>query len=243
VFAIHGATCKPDRPHPRGAMRCLPSEERVKGAGQWNHYKVVAQDGVIKLHVNGKEVSGVSECNPRKGYLALESEGAECHFRNIRIKELPSANPKPDQVAKVDEGHQSLFNGLDLAGWKTEEGAWKAVGGHLQAVGTADLVSEKTFERFELVFDCKMPAKSKGEWSVEVGTNQTFGMTNADINSRGKWNRVVVTVGKDGVSQKLNGREIGSASPGTDPGPIRFKPAEGLELMNVFVRELKEKQP
>src|SRR6185503_17231149 len=24
VFAIHGATCVPDRPHPRGAMRCIP---------------------------------------------------------------------------------------------------------------------------------------------------------------------------------------------------------------------------
>jgi hypothetical protein len=241
VFAIQGATCKPDRPHPKGAMRCLPSEERVKGAGQWNHYKVIATDGVIKLHVNGKEVSGVSECIPRKGYLALESEGAECHFRNIRIKELPSTNPKPEQVAKVYQGHRSLFSGLDLAGWKTDEGAWKAAGGHLRAVGKADLVSEKSFERFELVFDCKMPAKSKGDWSVEFGTNTAFSASNADASSRGKWTRVVLTVGKDGVSQVVNGRQIGDVKPGVDAGPIRFKPAEGLELMNVFVRELKEK--
>ena len=199
-------------------MRCLPSEERVKGAGQWNHYKVVAQDGVIKLHVNGKEVSGVSECNPRKGYLALESEGAECHFRNIKIKEMPSTNPKPEQVANVYAGHQSLFNGLDLAGWKTDEGAWKAAGGILRTTGKADLVSEKAFERFELVFDHKMPAKSKGEWSVEFGTNQAFGMTNAGIDFRGKWNRVVVTVGKDGVSYTLNGRPGAKSSQATDPG-------------------------
>src|SRR5690349_21304139 len=56
VFAIHGAACVPDRTHPKGAMRCLPSEERVKGGGEWNHYKVIANDGAIKLHVNGKEV-------------------------------------------------------------------------------------------------------------------------------------------------------------------------------------------
>ena len=90
VFSIHGAKCTPDRPHPRGIERCLPSENRVKGAGEWNHYKVIANDGVLKLHVNGKEVSGVSKCNPRKGYLALESEGAECHFRNIKIKRDPA---------------------------------------------------------------------------------------------------------------------------------------------------------
>src|SRR5688572_7436788 len=126
IFSIHGARCTPDRPHPKGMERCLPSENRVKGGGEWNHYKVTANDGAIKLEVNGKEVSGVSKCNPRKGYLALESEGAECHFKNIKIKELPSTNPKPEEVAKVAEGHVSIFNGLDLKGWKTEGDAWKA---------------------------------------------------------------------------------------------------------------------
>src|SRR5687768_10206378 len=48
VFSIHGATMKPDRPHPRGAMRCLPSEKRAKPAGEWNHYRVVCNNGVLK---------------------------------------------------------------------------------------------------------------------------------------------------------------------------------------------------
>src|SRR3954471_12657640 len=113
LFSIWGAKCTPDRPHPKGYERCLPSENRVKGGGEWNHYKVIANDGAIKLHVNGKEVSGVSKSNPRKGYLAFESEGAECHFKNVKIKELPSTNPKPEEIAKVWEGQVSLFNALD----------------------------------------------------------------------------------------------------------------------------------
>src|SRR5437667_5268833 len=56
LFSIHGATCKPDKPHPLGWARCLPKENHCKGGGEWNHYKVVAKDGVIKLHVNGHEV-------------------------------------------------------------------------------------------------------------------------------------------------------------------------------------------
>ena len=131
LFSIHGARCTPDRPHFKGIERCLPSEDRVKGGGEWNHYKVIANDGAIKLHVNGKEVSGVSKCTPRKGYLALESEGAECHFKNLKIKELPSTNPKPEEIAKVFEGHTSLFNGIDLKGWKTEMDSWKVAGGVL----------------------------------------------------------------------------------------------------------------
>jgi len=239
LFSIWGAHCTPDRPHPLGWERCLPSEYNAKGGGEWNHYKVVANDGVLKLHVNGKEVSGLSKCTPRKGYLALESEGAECHFKNLKIKELPSTNPKPEDVAKIAEGHKSLFNGLDLTGWKTEDGAWKASDGHLKAAGKADLVSMKPFGHFELMFDCKMPAKSKADWSVEFGTNKSFSLTNTDIDGRGKWNRVVVTVGPDEVSHTVNGRPAGKASPGASAGPIRFKPAEGLELMNLFVRELK----
>ena len=218
VFAIQGATCKPDRPHPKGAMRCLPSEERCRPPGQWNHYKVVANNGAIKLHVNGKEVSGVSECHPRKGYLALESEGAECHFRNIRIKELPSTNPKPEQIAQAWEGHVSLFNGLDLAGWKADAGAWAAAGGVLSARGTAPLISEKAFRPGELVFDWKLPAKSKGEPAVEVGGRKQ--PLTADAR-RGGWTRAVIK------------NEAGASA------PIVFHPADGLEVRSIFVREAK----
>src|SRR3954466_14925347 len=113
LFSIHGATCVPERSHPLGWARCLPSEDRAKGANEWNHYRVEANDGVIKLAVNGKVVSSVNQCRPRKGYLALESEGSECRFRNLKIKELPSTNPKPEEVAEVAQGHVNLFTGLD----------------------------------------------------------------------------------------------------------------------------------
>ena len=60
LFSIHGAHLQPDRPHPKGWERCLPSEHRSKPAGEWNHYRVEANNGVLKLAVNGKVVSGAS---------------------------------------------------------------------------------------------------------------------------------------------------------------------------------------
>src|SRR4051794_33957160 len=33
LFSIWGAKCVPDRPHPQGWERCLPSENRTKGGG------------------------------------------------------------------------------------------------------------------------------------------------------------------------------------------------------------------
>ena len=228
VFAIQGASCKPDRPHPNGSMRCLPSEYRAKGGGEWNHYRVEANNGVIKLSVNGKEVSGVSECKPRKGYLALESEGAECHFRNLLIKELPSTNPKPEEVATPDRGHKLLFNGLDLDGWEyytppgyTEDREWKAASGRLVAGGTNFLTTKQRFGAVELVFDWKVPAKSANpECVVSVG-GRMINVTLPKGARAGAWNRQTITY------------------EGKGPAPVKFLPAEGLELMNIFVRELK----
>ncbi len=118
VFAIHGAVLTPDRPHPNGSMRSLPSERRAKGPGEWNHYRITANKGTIKLAVNGKEVSGGYDISPRKGYIALESEGAPTLFRNIRIRELPSAGTLPPaQIATADEGHKALYDGKTLSGW------------------------------------------------------------------------------------------------------------------------------
>jgi hypothetical protein len=225
IFSIWGARCKPDRPHPKGMERCLPSENRVKGGGEWNHYKVTANDGSIKLEVNGKEVSGVSECKPRKGYLALESEGAECHFKNIKIKELPSTNPKPEEVAKVAEGFVSIFDGLDLKGLRDEKGAWKAGGGRLVATGKGVLATEKKYGNLELIFDYKLPAKAeKVPVEFEAG-GRKHAVTPGAGTKPGAWSRATVSV-KDAQ---------GAA-------PVVFHATPGLELMNVFVRELKEKK-
>ena len=86
LFGVGGVKTVPD--NPRGE-RSKSIENRCKGRGQWNTYDVVEVDGVIKLSVNGKFVNGISHSTRRKGYLCLESEGAEIHFRNIKVMELP----------------------------------------------------------------------------------------------------------------------------------------------------------
>ena len=84
--------------NPRGE-RSMSIENRALGRGNWNVYDVVAVDGVIKLSVNGRFVNGVRGSTQKKGYLCLEAEGAEIHFRNIRILELPPGVITPEQSA------------------------------------------------------------------------------------------------------------------------------------------------
>ena len=96
LFGVGGVTTLPD--NPRGT-RSKSVENRCKGKGEWNTYDVVCVDGVIKLSVNGKFVNGISNSTQRKGYLCLESEGGQIHFRNIVIEELPSGVISAEQIA------------------------------------------------------------------------------------------------------------------------------------------------
>jgi len=165
IFAVNGAALTlAGRISPNG-KRSFPSEERTRPSPEWNHYRVVANNGDISLSVNGKEVTVAKAASPRKGYLMLESEGSECRFRNVRIKELPSTNPKPEEVAREADGFVPLFTGTDLRNWKVPEGDnghWKVANevidydAQSEAKGDKSLWSEKAFKDFQLVVDWRI---------------------------------------------------------------------------------------
>jgi len=244
VFSIHGATFEPDRPHPKGWMRCLPSEKRANPVGQWNHYRVTVNDGTIKLEVNGREVSGGKKCNPRKGYICLESEGSECHFRNIRIKELPSTNPPAAEVNEADQGFTSLYTGLDFRGWTTESGSlahWTSRDWRFEGSGKGEperdaLYTEKEYKNFKLTFDWQSP---KGGQPV-VRLRHNFAIKfNGD--EKGQWHRYEVTV-RDGKHWVV---KDGEEMPLRENSTLGIKGAVGLEaekqpvvFANVFIKEL-----
>ncbi len=98
LFGANGLEGIPD--NPRGS-RSMSFEMRCKGKGEWNTYDVVCVDGTVKLSINGKFVNGISQSTVRKGYLCLESEGAQIHFRNIKILELPGGRVTPEQTAAL----------------------------------------------------------------------------------------------------------------------------------------------
>jgi hypothetical protein len=179
IFSIWGARMKPDRPHPGGWERCLPSARTTKGAGEWNHYKVTCKDGVIKLEVNGTEVSGASEITPRKGYICLESEGTEIWFRNLKVKELAPANPPiaADMTADLKaDGMRPMFDALVMQGWK--EGAergeetpkhWTVSNGVVRFDGKGrSLWSDESYGDFEMIADWRWTSEHQGKMQRPV---------------------------------------------------------------------------
>lgn len=104
LFGAGGMTATPENPRGR---RSKSVENRCKGVGQWNRYVVVAVDGNVKLSVNGKFVNGIRDASVKKGYLCLESEGKEIHFRKIRITELPGGMADEVTTAPLIENDEN----------------------------------------------------------------------------------------------------------------------------------------
>jgi hypothetical protein len=265
IFSIHGASMKPDRPHPAGWERCLPSENRAKPAGQWNHYRVEARDGVVKLSVNGKVVSGATECRPRKGYICLESEGSPAQFKNIRIAELPSTHPKPEEIQPEAEGFTSLYTGVDLSNWVQAPGHkdhWKPGDWilHYDGKSTADdkmLWTEKAFGDFEMSIDWRVPPRRdaagktvpppaglRGGVSVRGHALLVPLKIADDDKSPDRWNRTVITMKGDRLSVVVNGvqtvkDEKLSGISATGAIGLMGETGEATEFASIFVRELK----
>ena len=173
VFAIQGATMTPWPLHPSGWMRSLPQQRLANPTGEWNHYRVESRNGTLTLAVNGQVVTRAYHTNPRKGYICLESEGGVVDFRNIGIQELPGSNPPPEATAMEARGFTSLYNGLDLRGWKQSkgnEGHWQAKDWFLDYDGKSEAEGEdkhlwtaQNFRNFILIVDWRLTGKPQLE--------------------------------------------------------------------------------
>lgn len=260
IFPIHGATMTPDRPHPNGWPRSLPSEKRARPAGEWNHYRITADRGRVTLEVNGKAVSGGYDISPRKGYIALESEGGPVRFRNLRIRELPSAGElNASDIARADEGYRSLYTGVDLSGWTvTGPSTFRVADWQIAASGPGGGTVATSPLRVQSMFidwRCGAPQENEQPAPKDV-TNEggfalgvlgldapylAFSCRDRSTHQRAGigWNRTAVQI-RDGVAVvELNGHEIArlTVAAKQPDAPITITHHGGLvTFANVFVK-------
>jgi len=98
--------------HDTGAIYDLvpPKKNGMKPAGQWNQMKILCDRNLIRVEVNGDEVTRMDldqwptpnkrpdgsdhkfdvayKDHPRQGYIGLQDHGSDIHFRNIKLRRL-----------------------------------------------------------------------------------------------------------------------------------------------------------
>lgn len=238
VFPIHGAHMKPFGRH--NGERSFPSEERSKPSPEWNQYRITCTNGTIRLNVNGKEVSGGENCNYRKGYIGLESEGAPVEFRNIRLKELPSTSPAAEVTGPIDDGLRSIFNGIDLRGWKPNP-RFAVAGEHIVlktgASTDSSLQTENEFGDVEFSLDVRKASESAQTPIIEFrGISIPLEGTVS-----GSYNRFRIRFKNGTITMSRGETEIQPNTSGTmraGRGSLAIQDTGGQsELMNLYARE------
>lgn len=75
----------PDRTKGRNTKKLKGNE---KPLGEWNRYDILCDGGHVVLKVNGEVLNEATDCAEIAGHICLQSEGAEIHFRTVKLVPL-----------------------------------------------------------------------------------------------------------------------------------------------------------
>lgn len=76
----------PERTSGRNTRKSHAAERPV---GEWNEYEIIVDHDTVTLNVNGEALNRAWDVWETPGWIALQSEGAEIHFRDIRLAPIP----------------------------------------------------------------------------------------------------------------------------------------------------------
>jgi hypothetical protein len=83
LIGVSGVKLSSDTKFDRAAK-----DKATKPVGEWNTTEIICKaDGSIEAKINGTEVSS-GKSDLTEGPIGFQSEGAEIHFRNIKIQEM-----------------------------------------------------------------------------------------------------------------------------------------------------------
>lgn len=63
-------------------------KKATKPHTEWNTVEIMTKDGTITTALNGTKIAEAGPYDSKEGPIGFQSEGAEIHFKNIRIKEV-----------------------------------------------------------------------------------------------------------------------------------------------------------
>lgn len=94
-FWMIGETITVDGREPLGRRIPHNDHKAEKAPGEWNKLRVRCEGGNLTVHVNGVLVNEGRKASATRGAICLQSEGADVHFRNIRVAVIDGIMDRP----------------------------------------------------------------------------------------------------------------------------------------------------
>lgn len=97
-----------------------------KPFGEWNSFRILQVGERTTVYLNGKLVVDNARMENfwnrklplrRKGPIQLQTHGGEIRWRNVFVREVPSAEANAILGKHGQAGFQDVFNGKDFTGW------------------------------------------------------------------------------------------------------------------------------
>ena len=86
-WVIKEFPCKTDATRTNG-RNTKKTHANEKPVGEWNHYKISVDHKTVTLEVNGQVLNRAESVLEVPGKICLQSEGAEIHFKDVRLTPL-----------------------------------------------------------------------------------------------------------------------------------------------------------
>ena len=94
IWAFYGAKCK----GPTDRFKTIKNHKQLgtfigvgkikaneNKPGEWNKYEITFNEDRLMVKVNGEKVNEATGCDMVAGKIGLQSEGAEIHFRTVKL--------------------------------------------------------------------------------------------------------------------------------------------------------------
>jgi hypothetical protein len=97
-----------------------------KPFGQWNNFRILMVGERVTVYLNDKLVVDNARLEnfwnhkkslPKAWPIQLQTHGGEIRWRNVYIREIPSAEANSILSKHGTKGFESVFNGTDFTGW------------------------------------------------------------------------------------------------------------------------------
>ncbi len=97
-----------------------------KPFGEWNHFRILMVGERVTVYLNDKLVVDHARLEnfwdkkkplPKQWPIQLQTHGGEIRWRNVFIREIPSAEANEILRKHASSGFKPVFNGEDLTGW------------------------------------------------------------------------------------------------------------------------------